>query len=102
MLAAVTVLAISLVKIPAFSGRLYFHLGETVILTSALLLGKRGGALVGAVGSAVADLLLGAPVLAPISFVIHGVEGYLVGYASQGKVPNIMIIRIIREETRSC
>lgn len=85
ILAALTVLAISLVRVPAFNGKIYFHLGETIMLTSALLLGRRGGALVGGIGAAIADLVLGFAVWAPISFLIHGLKGYIVGGASEGK-----------------
>ncbi len=68
---------IRLEPFPAY--KLYFNLGEIVIYTAALLLGRRVGALSGAVGSAIADLIAGFPMWAPISFVIKGVEGYLVG-----------------------
>lgn len=85
LLSALTALGIVVFRIPAFSGNVYFHLGETFILASALILGKRGGAIVGAVGSALGDTLLGAMLpWAPISFIIHGVEGYLVGSISDG------------------
>ncbi|MDS1029824.1 ECF transporter S component [Bacillota bacterium LX-D] len=93
ILSALTVMAIYFARMPAFGGKLVFHFGETVILTSALLLGSRGGFWVGALGSSIADLLLGYSVWAPASFVIHGMEGYLVGKASENnKVKDIFAL----------
>ena len=82
---ALTVMAISFFRIPGPGGNVYFHLGETVMITSALLLGRKEGAFVGAVSSAIADLLLGAALWAPFSFIIHGFECYLIGDLSDGK-----------------
>ena len=83
--AALGVAAIWIFRVPGPGGNIYFHLGETIILTSALLLGRRGGAFVGAVSSALADMLLGFPAWAPFSFVIHGLEGYIVGRLTTGE-----------------
>ena len=55
--------------VPATGG--YIHLGDTVILLSCLLLGWPAVASA-AVGSALADLCLGAAVYAPVTFVIKG------------------------------
>ncbi|GHV52578.1 hypothetical protein FACS1894216_08970 [Synergistales bacterium] len=85
VLSAFGVAAMCIFRVPGFDGRVYFHLGETVILTSALLLGGRGGAFVGGISSALADVILGAPVWAPFSFVIHGAEGFIAGRFSSGK-----------------
>lgn len=85
MLVALTLAATVLLRLPALGGKLYFHFGTAVIFTTALLLGARMGAAVGAVGSALADIVLGAMVWAPISFVIHGLEGYVVGRLADGR-----------------
>ncbi|MEW6082746.1 MAG: ECF transporter S component [Bacillota bacterium] len=75
-------LAATAVRIPATSFRGYFHLGEAIIFTAALLFGPLTGAIAGSVGSALADLVLGVPVWAPFSFVIKGFEGFVVGFLS--------------------
>ena len=85
LLSALAVVAICIFRIPGPDGRLYFHLGETVILASAVLLGRLGGAFVGAISSALADLLLGATLWAPFSFLIHGAEAWLVGTLSDAR-----------------
>lgn len=75
--AAVTVATMIHVPLPGF--RVYFNLGEGIIYTVALLLGGRYGAVSGGVGAAVADLVLGYPLWAPVTAVVKGMEGYLVG-----------------------
>ncbi len=57
----------------------YFNLGEVAIFLVALLCGPIPGALAGAVGSAMTDMFLGYTIWAPFTFVIKGVEGYIVG-----------------------
>lgn len=79
MLVAMNLVLTAFARIPAFGGKLYFHLGCIVIYVSAVMFGPGIGGLVGAVGSALADLVLGYPVWAPFSFVIHGLEGFIVG-----------------------
>jgi uncharacterized membrane protein len=75
--AAVTVATMIHVPLPGF--RIYFNLGEGVIYTVAILLGGKYGAAAGGIGAAIADLVLGYPLWAPITAVIKGTEGYLVG-----------------------
>jgi len=58
----------------------YFNLGEVAIYLVALLCGPITGALAGAVGSALTDIFLGYTIWAPFTFVIKGLEGYLVGH----------------------
>lgn len=86
LFAALVTVAIYLFRIPSFDGRLYFHLGETVMITGVFILGGRGGALAAGIGSALADVLLGAPYWAPISFVIHGAQMRLISALSDGKL----------------
>ncbi|HHV61674.1 MAG TPA: ECF transporter S component [Firmicutes bacterium] len=77
MLAMVVVA--TMIRVPAPTYRLYFNLGEVVVYTAALLFGRRTGAVIAGVGSALSDLLLGYPIWAPFTFVIKGAEGYVVG-----------------------
>ena len=74
-----------LFRIPGPGGNVYFHLGETAMLSAAVLFGRKEGALIGAFSAAIADLLLGAALWAPFSFLIHGVKGYLAGRFSDGR-----------------
>ena len=68
------------VYIPETRG--YFNLGELMVYLTALLFGPHVGAIAGGVGSALADLLTGYQIYTPATFVIKGVEGFIVGYLS--------------------
>jgi uncharacterized membrane protein len=57
----------------------YFNLGEVAIYIIALVFGGRSAAVAGAVGSSLVDLLLGYSIWAPFTFVIKGLEGFVVG-----------------------
>lgn len=78
MLAAAVSLA-TMIHVPMPGMRIYFNLGEGVIYVIALTLGARYGALSGGTGAALADLLLGYPLWAPLTLVIKGTEGAVVG-----------------------
>ncbi len=65
------------VYIPATKG--YFDIGEIMVYITAMLMGPYVGAFAGGVGSAISDALL-APVFAPGTLVIKGLEGFIVGY----------------------
>jgi uncharacterized membrane protein len=63
--------------IPATKG--YFNIGEVMVYIAAMLMGPYVGAFAGGVGSAISDAIL-APVFAPGTLVIKGLEGFIVGY----------------------
>jgi len=91
MLAGAVTLA-TMLHVPMPGLRIYFNLGEGVIYTVAILLGPRYGALSGSIGASLADLLLGYPLWAPITFVIKGLEGFLVGrFAPRGRIFGIAL-----------
>lgn len=79
VLTAVTFLATYLLRIPIGSAT-YFNLSEAVVYAGALLFGWLVGGLAGGLGAALADILLGfALPWAPISFLVKGLEGFIVG-----------------------
>ncbi|HEY8425941.1 MAG TPA: ECF transporter S component [Limnochordales bacterium] len=85
--AALTLAATLYLRVPGPGAGQYFNLGEAVIYSAALLAGPWMGA-AGAVGAALADLLVGAAVWAPWTLVVKGVEGALVGWlASRARGP---------------
>jgi uncharacterized membrane protein len=65
------------IYIPATKG--YFNIGEVMVYIVAMLMGPYVGAFAGGVGSAISDAIL-APVYAPGTLVIKGLEGFVVGY----------------------
>lgn len=75
--AAATAVGTMAVSVPVGVGFLNF--GEIVIYTAAFLFGGVVGGLAGGVGAAAADVLLGFAFFAPITFVVKGLEGFVVG-----------------------
>lgn len=72
MFAALVCVATILIRIPAPVGGGFLNLGDCFILIAAWTVGPYYGFAAGAVGSALADILAGAPTYAPGTFVIKG------------------------------
>ena len=71
MLAALTCVATMVIKIPSpLSG--YLNLGDCIVLLSGWLMSPLYGFMAAAIGSALADILSGFMVYAPITFLIKG------------------------------
>ena len=79
------------VSIPVGIG--YLNFGEVLIYTAAFLFGPVVGALAGGVGAAAADVYLGFTMWAPVTFVLKGTEGAIVGYLS-GKSTRSKVIAV--------
>ena len=58
------------------------HMGNIVLFLTAFLFGKKKGAIAGAFGMGLFDILSGWTAWAPFTFVIRGVMGYLIGAIS--------------------
>ena len=82
VLTAMTVVTTVFTRIPVSIIQGYFNLGDTVILVAGVLSGSFAGAFAGAAGSAVADILTGAYIFAPITLVVKGLEGFIAGELS--------------------
>lgn len=67
------------VQIPMGNG--YVNFGDAVIFLAASLLGPVAGAIVGGVGSALADLFSGYVVYAGFTLVVKAAEGFVCGWA---------------------
>lgn len=76
---AIVFLATYFTRVPTPLPGGYFNLGDTVIMLAAVFMGPVGGMLAGAVGSALADAAAGALLFAPVTFVVKGIEGLVVG-----------------------
>ena len=63
----------------------YLNFGETVIYACELLFGGITGGFAGGVGAAMADIFLGFGSFAPITLIVKGIEGYVVGTMGKGK-----------------
>ncbi|HBN96409.1 MAG TPA: ECF transporter S component, partial [Firmicutes bacterium] len=78
LLIALVTVTTMVVNIPFVRG--YINIGDTVVLVAGLVFGPAVGAAAGALGSSLADLLLGYAYWAPWTFVIKGLEGFLAGW----------------------
>lgn len=72
------------IKLPFGQGGL-IHLGNVPLFICAVLFGRRSGAISGAVGMAMFDLLSGWVAWAPFTFIIAGLMGYVVGAIAEKK-----------------
>lgn len=79
VLSAVTAIFILMVRVPVAPTRGYIHLGEVAIFFTALVFGPVTAFIAGGLGAAIADVIGGYGQWAPISFIVHGVKGYVVG-----------------------
>jgi uncharacterized membrane protein len=82
-MAVVTITTLFL-RIPTPTGG-YFNFGDVAVVFCGLLLGKRGGFLAGGLGSAIADILSGYAMFAPLTFIAKGIEGFICGFAKNKK-----------------
>lgn len=78
MMAALIAVATMFIQIPIPMDKGYCNLGDGLILSSGALLGS-WSAFAAAVGSALADLLLGYTIYAPATAVIKGLMGLIAG-----------------------
>lgn len=79
VLIAMTTVMTMVVHIPTPSTNGYLNLGDMVVFIAAMMLGKKGGLVVGGLGSSLADLLLGYTHYVPITLVVKGLEGFIAG-----------------------
>jgi uncharacterized membrane protein len=91
ILAAVTTVLTRVVQIP-LPARGYINLGDVAIVFTALTLGPFSAAFAGGLGTGLADLLSGPYAFwAPISFVVHGLQGLLIGLIAQSRPGNLLL-----------
>ena len=72
------------IRLPIGQGGL-IHMGNVPLFLAAIIYGKRTGALAGAVGMGLFDLMGGWTLWAPATFLIVGLMGYVVGLIAEKK-----------------
>ncbi len=80
VLIALTTVMTMVIQIPTPTAYGYLNLGDMVVFMAAFVYGRKAGFIVGGIGSALADLLLGWAVYAPITLVVKGMEGFVTGF----------------------
>jgi uncharacterized membrane protein len=78
VLAAVTTVFTIFIRIPS-PARGYFNLGDVAVAFTAFIFGPVSALIAGGVGTALADLIGSYVQWAPISLVVHGLEGLVIG-----------------------
>jgi len=86
MMAALVFVGIYLIKIPVPNG--YTHLGDCMIFLGVLLLGKKRGALAGAIGATISDVLGGYMNWAIPTFFIKYIMAFIMGLFIDKIMPN--------------
>ena len=79
LMAALVVVGTMLVQVPT-PGKGYIHIGDSMVYLSGILLGPVLGALAAACGSLLADLFSGYGIYAPATFIIKGLDAWIVGF----------------------
>jgi len=90
MLAALSCVATMVIKIPYPQG--YLNLGDAVVLLSGWLLSPLYGFLAAGIGSALADLLSGYVIYAPVTFVVKGAMAFLMATVAKKKNTALSIV----------
>lgn len=90
---ALAFVATRFLQIPILQTGGYLNFGEAIIYIAAIFFGPAVGGLVGAIGPALADVTSPYAAFAPFTFMIKGLEGFIVGKISsttQSKVTKIL------------
>ena len=93
LFAALTFAATMAVRIPTPGTNGYIHPGDALVILSGVILGPSNGFLAAGIGSALADLLGGYFVYAPITFLIKGLVALCCGLIFQkaGRHPRLRL-----------
>lgn len=77
LMIALVFVTTSIIKIPFVRG--YLNIGDVAIMITGVLLGRGSGFIAGSFGSALSDVLSPYSYYAPITFIVKGLEGYIIG-----------------------
>jgi len=77
---AVTSVATLLVRVPVPATSGYFNFCDVLVYFAAFAFGPWIGLIAGGVGPALADLLGGYGAFAPLTFLAHGLQGFVAGW----------------------
>lgn len=95
LLTALVAVSTMVIKIPTVATEGYIHLGDSMIFLSAIMFGKKKGAIAGGLGSAMADLLLGYTHWILPTLIIKGIMGYGIGLIANQESDNLINLRNI-------
>ena len=84
------------IRLPIVANGGLVHLGTVMLIVSALVFGSKKGAIAGAFGMGLFDLLSGWTSWAPFTFIVRGLMGFIIGkiaYA-KGKEGNSILVNV--------
>lgn len=76
------------IKLPISANGGLIHLGAAMLFIASILFGPKKGAIAGAFGMGLFDLVAGWTLWAPITFLTRGLQGYLIGKIAWSKGRN--------------
>lgn len=79
LLIALVMVATYLIRIPIPATQGYINAGDSMIFLIGIIFGPQTALVAGGLGSALADLLAGYSQYAPITLIVKGIEGWVVG-----------------------
>lgn len=77
------------IRLPIMANGGLIHLGNVPLFVGAILFGKKTGAIAGAMGMGLFDLISGWTAWAPFTFVVVGLIGFAVGSIMEKKESNL-------------
>ncbi|EON70152.1 ECF transporter S component [Lysinibacillus sphaericus] len=85
------------IKLPITANGGLVHLGTAMLFITSILFGPKKGAMAGAFGMGLFDLISGWTLWAPFTFLTRGLQGYIVGKIawSQGRQGNSITFNLI-------
>ena len=84
--AAIACILTMIIQIPVPTTAGYINIGDLGVMLAGLIFGPIIGFISGGVGSALADIFLGFPLYAPITFIVKGLEGFVVGLIANPRI----------------
>ena len=94
---ALTTVVTMVIHIPVPATQGFVNVGDSFVLLSGLLFSHYYGALIGGVGSALADLFLGYTIFAPVTLIVKAIEALLASYIDRGNTVSRVIAVIVGE-----
>ena len=79
------------IRLPIMGNGGLIHLGNVPLFIAALVYGKKTGAIAGALGMSLFDIISGWALWAPFTFIIVGAMGYVAGLISE-KMPGKRVL----------
>lgn len=84
------------IRLPFMGSGGLIHLGNVPLFVAAMLFGRKTGAIAGAFGMGLFDLMSGWTAWAPFTFIIVGCMGYVVGLLAENKpFKHMMVTNVI-------